>query len=177
MKRTARMNHLIEVDELRTLGRPIGKHVSEDKLLAYITEVEQMSIKPSLGEALFRSLLDEGTDNEDYRILLNGGSYEDECGNVSLFMGLKVAISYFVYAQNVMTGDFESTRYGMVIKDGDYSTRISSKERSDCYNNTLEVANYYLAECVKYCKVKKLIKSKTNPSVVSTGGMTIRKIG
>ena len=169
MKRTARMNHLIEVDELRTLGRPIGKHVSEDKLLAYITEVEQMSIKPSLGEALFRSLLDEGTDNEDYRILLNGGSYEDECGNVSSFMGLKVAISYFV--------DFESTRYGMVIKDGDYSTRISSKERSDCYNNTLEVANYYLAECVKYCKAKKLIKSKTNPSVVSTGGMTIRKIG
>ena len=92
-------------------------------------------------------------------------------------MGLKVAISYFVYAQNVMTGDFESTRYGMVIKDGDYSTRISSKERSDCYNNTLEVANYYLAECVKYCKVKKLITTKTNRSVVSTGGMTIRKIG
>ena len=47
------MNHLIEIDELRALGRPIGKHVSEEKLLAYITEVEQMNIKPSLGEALF----------------------------------------------------------------------------------------------------------------------------
>ena len=171
------MNHLIEIDELRALGRPIGKHVSEEKLLAYITEVEQMNIKPSLGEALFQSLLAEGYSRDEYKLLLNGGTYEDQCGNIASFLGLKVAISYFVYAQNVMMGDFESTRYGMVIKDGDYSTRISSKERSDCYNNTLEVANYYLAECVKYCKVKKLITTKTNRSVVSTGGMTIRKIG
>ena len=65
----------------------------------------------------------------------------------------------------------------MVVKDGDYSTRISAKERSDVYNNTLEVANYYLSECVKYCRVKKLIKSKPNPAVVATGGITIRKIG
>ena len=171
------MNHLIEVEELRKLGRPIGKHVSEDKLLAFITEVEQMNIKPSLGEALFHSLLEEGDSVEDYNTLLNGGTYEDECGNLCSLMGLKVTMSYFVYAQNVMTGDFESTRYGMVIKDGDYSTRISSKERSDCYNNTLEVANYYLSECVKFCRAKNLIMSKTNPSVVSTGGLTIRRIG
>lgn len=171
------MNHLIEVSEIKSLGRPIGKHVSEDKLLAFITETEQMNIKPAIGEQLFKDLLEQDCANEEYKILLKGGSYEDECGNLASLMGLKVAISYFVYARNVMTGDFESTRYGMVVKDGDYSTRISAKERSDVYNNTLEVANYYLSECVKYCRVKKLIKSKTNPAVVATGGITIRKIG
>ena len=177
MKATRSMEHLIEVEEIRKLGRPIGKFVSEDKLLAYITECEQMNIKPVLGEALFQDLLTRSEEVDEYKTLLNGGSYEDDCGNIASFMGLKVTLSYFVYAQNVMTGDFESTRYGMVVKDGDYSTRISSKERSDVYNNTLEVANHYLTECVRYCRAKKLIKSKTNNAVVSTGGITIRKIG
>lgn len=169
------MEHLITPEEIVNLGRPIGK-VDTKKLLAYITETEQMNIKPVLGDDLFLRLLTEYETNAEFQILLNGGAYTDERGNVSSFMGLKTTIAYFVYAQNVMSGDFQSTRYGMVIKDGDYSSHISSKERSDCYNNTLEVANHYLNECVKYCCKKGLI-NKVNKNVITTGGLTIRKIG
>lgn len=178
------MKHLLTIDELRTLGRPIGK-VADDKLTAYITEAEQLHIKPILGDELFIALLNEQdkADEEkdkDKTMLLDGGSYvaEDGCGGETIhsFMGLKVAISYFVYAQNLMVGDVESTRYGSVVKSGDYSDRLSSKERSDAYNNTLEVANNYLKECVAYCKEKGLVKKAGKPKA-SIGGLTIRRIG
>lgn len=170
------MEHIISPDEVVKLGRPIGK-VEESKLLAFITEAEQMNIKPALGDALFLKILAEGESNDIYKLLLNGGTYNDCNGEMRSFMGLKVALSYYVYAQNVMTGDFQSTRFGTVLKQGDYSREISSKERSDCYNNALEVAHHYLKECVGYCKTKGLFKSNKSRRVVSTGGCIIRKIG
>ena len=136
-----------------------------------------MSIKPALGDELFLNILKEGENNDYYKLLLNGGVYIDNNHNTRSFMGLKVTVSYFVYAQNVMTGDFQSTRYGTVIKQGDYSQGISSKERSDCYNNALEVARHYLKECLTFCKVKNLIRNRTGNRTISTGGCTIRKIG
>lgn len=170
------MEHLITPKEAQTLGRPMSGHIDDAKINAYITEVEFMNIKPALGDALFMALLKDGDSKEDYTILLNGGSYEGTNGETCSFTGLKTTIAYFVYAQNLMSGDFQATRYGVVFKDDDYSSHISSKERSDAYNNTLEVANYYLSECVLYCKAKGLIQgSKGNRP--NTGGCTIRKIG
>lgn len=170
------MEHIITPEEVVKLGRPIGK-VDDTKLLAYITEVEQMNIKPSLGDTLFLQLLEQGEENDLFKTLLNGGSYKDTIGQLKTFVGLKVTVSYFVYAQNVMSGDFHSTRYGMRLKEGDFSSGISSKERSDCYNNALEVAQHYLKECLAFCKANNLIRSARSRGVASTGGCTIRKIG
>lgn len=179
------MKHLITTNELRTLGRPIGK-VADDKLLAFITEAEQLHVKPILGDELFLELLDEAAKDDDTtfdtdrQMLLNGGSYYakvgDNCNAIRTFMGLRVALSYYVYAQNLMLGDIESTRFGSVIKNGDFSTHISSKERSDAYNNTIEVANSYLHECVSYCKEKGLIKVAGKPAT-PLGGIRIKRIG
>lgn len=91
-------------------------------------------------------------------------------------MGLRVALSYFVFAQNLMSGDIESTRFGSVIKNDDYSSRISSRERSDAYNNAMEVANAYLQECVAFCREVGLIKV-VGKTKLAVGGVTIRKIG
>ena len=65
-----------------------------------------------------------------------------------------MAISYFVYAQYVMDGDFQLTRAGVVIKDNSYSSHISSKERSDCYNNALTAANGFLNEVKDFIRDK-----------------------
>lgn len=170
------MEHIISPDDVVKLGRPIGT-VEKTKLLAYITEAEQMNVKPALGDELFLSILSDGEENDLYKVLLNGGTYKDSRECIHTFVGLKVTMSYYVYAQNVMTGDFQSTRFGTVVKQGDYSREISSKERSDCYNNALEVAHHYLKECVDYCKAKGLFKTNKSRRVVSTGGCTIRKIG
>lgn len=198
-----KQEHLITVEALRKKGRPIGK-VENAQLGAYIDEVEQMYVKPALGEVLFLTLLFNKYDEEDkrYALLLDGGMYGDDGslvpnsadGELMLIedevidedepqieveqhylTGLRTAISYYVYAQNVMTGDFQSTRYGMVVKDNDYSTHLSHKERSDAYNNALEVANNYLRECVTYCKNVGLIK--TSHRVYNSGSFRIRRIG
>jgi len=170
------MRHLVEPEELVLLGRPIGKGVSPDKLLAFITEAEQLYVKPALGDALFLDVLARGDTYEPYLLLLGGGVYEGDCGNRYELVGLKTAVAYYVYAQNVMSGDFNSTRYGMVLKDGDYSSHVSAKERSDHYNNTLEVANQYLRQCVEYCLRKGLMKRPSH-NAATAGGITIRKIG
>lgn len=194
--------HLITTDLLRKTGRPIGK-VDDAQLEAYIEEVEQMYVKPVLGEDLFLTLLFQTYDPADtrYDILLNGGSYGgteptpqdlegtpliDDYGNAvesvgenspdtNYLTGLRTTISYFVYAQNIMTGDFQSTRYGMVMKENDYSTHLSSKDRSNAYNNALEVANNYLRECVAYAKSVGLLT--TSRRAYNSGSIRIRKIG
>ena len=170
------MEHILQPADLRTLGRPIGK-VAEEKLKAFITEAEQLHIKPILGDELFLKLLDDREqENNDIVTLLNGGTYTDKRDKLHSFMGLKVALSYFVYAQNLMSGDIESTRFGSVMKNGDYSTHISSKERSDAYNNAVDVAKAYLHECVSFCKEIGLIKA-AGRTKYNVGGITIRKIG
>lgn len=170
------MEHILQPDEVRSLGRPIGK-VADEKLTAFITEAEQLHIKPVLGDELFLRLLDENEQgSNDIKKLLNGGTYTDKRERLRSFMGLKVALSYFVYAQNLMSGDIESTRFGSVLKNGDFSTRISSKERSDAYNNAVDVAKAYLKECVEYCMETGLIKT-AGKAKISVGGVTIRKIG
>ncbi len=73
------MKHLLTTEELRKLGRPIGK-VADDKLTAFITEAEQLHIKPILGDELFIGLLAEQDKAVEQRdevktMLLDGGSY------------------------------------------------------------------------------------------------------
>lgn len=170
------MEHILQPTEIRTLGRPIGK-VADEKLFAFITEAEQLHLKPILGDELFLKILDENErKDENIEKLLNGGTYTDKRDNLRSFMGLKIALSYFVYAQNLMSGDIESTRFGSVLKNGDFSSHISSKERSDAYNNAIDVAKAYLKECVEFCKEVDLIKT-AGRAKYNVGGVTIRRIG
>ena len=170
------MEHILQPSDIKTIGRPIGK-VADEKINAFITEAEQLHIKPILGDEVFLKLFDESAKNEEKLAkLLNGGTYMDKRGKVHSFMGLKVALSYFVYAQNLMSGDIESTRFGSVMKNDDFSTRISSKERSDAYNNAIDVAKAYMQECVAYCREMELIAS-VGRTQYHAGGVTICKIG
>lgn len=171
---------IITITEAKTLGRPICAKVSDAKIAAYIREVEQTVIRHGIGDSLYLRIKGMNSTEvaPDIDMLLNGGIYTDKCGNTRTFVGLKVAASYYVYAANVMSGDFESTRYGMVLKDGAYSTGISSKERSDVYNSVTDIAMAYLKDCVYYCRQKDMTERAGNNGVkTSFGGITIRKVG
>lgn len=169
------MEHLITSAEVSQYGRPISKQTDDDKINAYITEAEQMNIKPVLGDELFLSILEKGEDDEKVCMLLKGGTYQSE-GKIYSFIGLKAAMSYYVYAKYLMVGDFNATRFGVMMKDDSYSSHISSSERSNAYSDTLEVANCYLQDCVSYCKRVGLMSG--NPGLPkATGAVTIRKIG
>lgn len=170
------MEHLTTADEVVKLGRPIGGKVDREKILAYIVEAEQMNIKPVLGDKLFLDILAHGEEKEEYQTLLNGGTYTSRDGGVYSFVGLKCCLAYFVFAKNVMMGDFQTTRFGVVLKEADFSSHISTKERSDCYNDTLEVANSYLRDCLRYCSHIGIPTGNIG-SQRASGGIKIRKIG
>lgn len=170
------MEHLTSPNEVVKLGRPIGGKVDQDRLLAYIIEAEQMNIKPVLGDKLMLDILQHGEENEKYQVLLNGGTYTANDGNIYSFVGLKCCVAYFVFAKNVMVGDFQTTRFGVVLKESDYASHISTKERSDCYNDTLEVANSYLRDCLRYCSHVGIPTGNIG-SQRASGGIKIRKIG
>lgn len=182
---------IITLNEARTKGRPIGK-VADDKLRAIVTEVEQTIIRPALGDELYMylcSCTEDGyempfesctipspQDKERLKeTLLEGGVYTINEKPI-YFVGLKTTEAYFVYAQIVMSGDFESSRFGMVVKNGDYSDHISNKERSDLYNQMTFTANAYLGDCVRFCKSNR-IKTKSGDSLHTTTGCVIHKIG
>lgn len=168
------MEHLITPAELSQFGRPISTKTDEDKLKAYIIEAEQMNIKPVLGDDLFLSILEKGEDDDKVRTLLNGGTYQSD-DRIYSFAGLKSAISYYVYAKYLMVGDFNATRFGVMMKEDSYSSHISSSERSNAYSDTLEVANCYLQDCVAYCKRIGLMSGLPG-SQKATGAVKIRKI-
>ena len=95
------MEHIISPDEIVKLGRPIGK-VEEAKLLAYITEAEQMNIKPALGDELFLSILAEGEENDLYKVLLNGGTYKDSHECTRTFVGFSLCQVYCLFRSDVI---------------------------------------------------------------------------
>lgn len=177
------MKHIITVDEIRDLGRPISSNIDNDKLLSYIYETERLNIKPILGDQLFSELLKKTEENlsetDRYYLLLNGGDYEDKRGSFHMFSGLKIAMSYFVYAQYVMDGDFQLTRAGVVVKDNAYSSHVSSKERSDCYNNALTAANGFINEVKDFVKAlfSEFCRRGSNPGLTPTSSIIIHKIG
>ena len=180
------MTHILTEEQLRKLGRPIGKKVDSTKLEAFITEAEQLHVKPIIGDALFLRILaeleKESIEDKNILLLLDGGNYNSKDygkrGNddIHCFMGLRESLSYYVYAKYVMSGDIESTRFGIGVKENEYSSHISDKSRSTLYNGIIEIAKGYLEECLTFCKISGLIKSEGR-SRINIGGCTIKKIG
>jgi len=171
------MSTIISSTEASTLGRPIGQ-IKQEKMNAFISEVELTQIKPVIGDELYNKLknVDYGSDSNEY-ILVNGGSYEDSQGVYKSLSGLKVAIAYFVYVKVMMSGDIESTRFGMMQKNDQYGQHISQSSRSAAYSEATDVANQYLKECIAFCRSKKLIKSGESRYGLKSAGCVIRKIG
>lgn len=168
------MQHVINIQQLKNSGRPIGM-VADSKLEAFLTEAEMLMVKPVIGDELYLTLCEGNLDAKCTK-LMEGGTYNDKSGNRVYFVGLQTAISYYVYAKNVLCGDAESTRYGMVVKDDEYSTRLSAKERSDIYHDTMDIAQRYMNDCRMYISI--VIKADKNVKrPQQNSGLRIRRIG
>ena len=172
------MNSILSTQEARTLARPIGSAVSDTKIQSYINEVEMAHIASVLGDDLFLRLHDTTERaTEPLATLLSGGTYTDSCGKQRVFAGLKTTIAYGTYSKLIQTGDVESTRYGMVVKRGEYSEHISQATISKVVGEVAEIEHAYLADCVAYCKAKGLIKCHKRTDGAYVGGVMIQKIG
>lgn len=138
--------YLITPAEVRSI-RQISQYVEDKKVETYISESENLDIKPNFGDALFIDIKDHP---ENYDTLLNGGIYETTCGDKKSFSGLKTALNYYAYARLMKNGDYNVTRFGVVNKQGEWSNPSDYKEKVTAYNDAFSVADSYLKECVVY---------------------------
>lgn len=155
------MEYLITPEEVGTLSRPISQHIDHQQITAYITEVEQLIIRPKLGDYLFGAVKKNLT---DYRVILEGGSddYGQVCG------GLKKALAYYTYARIIKYGATIPTRYGAVEKTDEYSVRIEQERKDTIYRECTQMADAYLEEVVKYSKMQGWVSDSEAGGIRST---------
>lgn len=144
-------------------------HIDTEKIETYIRESENIDLKSALGDALF---LDVKEHPDNYSELLDGSSYDVQCGGRRSFVGLKAALAYYTYARIVKNGDGSVTRLGFMSKDNEYSSRSDFKEKLMAYNDAFSVADRYLKECVRYLNDNK----ESFPLYRGNGGLTANRV-
>lgn len=133
------MDLIIQPEEVGLLSRPLSQHISHAELTSYITEAEQMIIRPALGDDLFSAIKSEPN---KYEVLLNGG--DGICG------GVRKALAYYVYARYVKDGSIRTTSSGVVMKTDEYATNIEQERKNSIYRDCMSIADTYLQEVVNY---------------------------
>lgn len=131
---------------MNRLARPCS--ADEDIIQKFIEEAELNDIRPRIGSSLFQEIINNNT--EKYELLLNGGEYQDKCGPIRYFVGLRKALAYYTYARIVKNGSDIVTRYGFVDKTDQYSSNSEFKIRHQAYSDAFSIADSYMKECLNY---------------------------
>jgi len=154
----------------------MSRYIEDNRIEPYIDEVEQRIIKPRIGHELFIDLIDwinsenKSAFPEEYETLMSGGIYEYivNCQPFEqrVFKGLLEAMKYYVYAKIVKNNDINITRFGIVNKDDEYSSRVDLNIRLAAEKDALQIADGYMSECIDFLKstsaIIKFKKGKQN---------------
>lgn len=152
--------HLITVEEFKELARPTSKHVDEKEVMAFVREVEDMTIIPAIGLDDFEELMNKTDEelSEEQKVLLNGGSWvqgvigrcEGQNGLRMKCSGLKSAVAYYVYGKMILSDGGIVTRTGIMRHDDEHSSHVDDKNRVRRYNDVMNVAEEYLNGCLMF---------------------------
>lgn len=140
------MRNLITYEEISQLARPCT--ADREMAEAMIAEAQRVELKPRLGDALYLKLM-EGTPEERFNVLLNGGVWAGDCGD-NLLTGVKTALAYYALARIIRDGNIQATTYGSVVKDDQYSADPERTERQRQYRELFSQADSYMAEALTY---------------------------
>lgn len=144
-------NTLITPAEVSELSRECN--TEEVVIWRAIEESELNDIRPAIGDAAFAQIK---ASPEDFADLLNGGSFESTCGGSRFFVGLKKTLAYYTWARLAKTSPYNLTRFGLVVKNDDYSSRPDWAERQAAYNDAYAIADSYMRDVLEYIKAKGL---------------------
>ena len=120
------------------------------KLDPMIGRAQELDLKPQLGAALYKALIDgivAGT--AIYVTLMDGEEYV--CGTETIdFPGIKPALAWFSYARYLGDQDSYSTVNGIVVPSTDHSNPLSEKAVTRRISQAREAGAHYLDETHKY---------------------------
>lgn len=156
------MRAIITSKDISRLARPCYADTELSELS--IEQAEYTYLKQGVGDKLFAQLKDDNQKQDD--LLLCGGVYIDSCNETKIFAGLKKALAFFSLGLIVRTGSNQQTRFGLIQKEDEYSSRVSYKEKLAESDDCISTGNYYLNECLDYLRDKdsELIDNKKNVS-------------
>lgn len=154
---------LITPMEVSMLARTCN--ADEQKVMRYISEAEQINIKPKLGDDLFLRL----KAGKEY-LLLNGGTYERN-GKRYQLNGIKKALAYYTYSRLLESSSVDLTRQGVVNRRSEYSDEASREELLSASRETYTIADRYMDECLLY------INDKCSNDNVNSNRTKIKIIG
>ena len=133
------------------LIKPIDKN-NQALFPSLQVEVEMNDLQLYLGKEFYQELL---RNTNDYKTLLNGGSYEYSGVNYT-FKGLKYVCAYLLYARYVRQSYIQDTFSGMVQHTGDGFQRLSSAELQNQEQRYKEIAGTLWDECLHYLRTLNL---------------------
>ena len=166
---------LIWPDKFRELTRPVSIHVDDDEIAQFIRECEDVFIIPAVGwptlklatmtdpcEADWSEIYSDGFDPV---VLLDGGEYNpsgaacccDAGGETRYCNGLRKALAYYVYAKMLRNDGNILARAGAMQHQDQYAYHTNDPELKR-YNDTMDVAEKYLGECIEYANMFKQAK-------------------
>lgn len=145
---------IITPDDVKNSTRPIARNIDDKRIAVFIDEVEQMDLRPIIGDKLFIEITDP-KNRQKFEILLKGGEYTTKSGDVRFFKGLKSALNYYVYARFTKNNNIVVARNANLKKDGEYSSSVTPKEVLDSYADAFLVADSYLKDVVSYISENK----------------------
>ena len=132
--------------------RPIAENVNDDKRInPYIEEAEKLFVIRNIGPITYKAI---ETDKTQFSILLDGGYYDND---TRYFSGLYEAIGYLAYSRFVRNQPVNSTAFGIVAKQGQFSEQVDSKTLISVANDAEKIGLQYLKECVDFLNFGKEI--------------------
>lgn len=147
---------LITETILRDKCRNFSQNIDFEKCIRpIIEEVEQIDMKPLLGQGLYIALLNLNPDTEPEESpllrLLEGGQY-DGCGGAAIFDGLYKAEAYYVYARLLRNPNGFLSATGFRQSTDNFSNYAEYKERESTIIAVKQAADSYMSDCMAYIR-------------------------
>lgn len=165
MSDTKQRKPLITVEQFRELARPTSAHLDEEDVRTFIRECEDNYIIPAIGYRQFKGAVecenntpwdDKFDDTFAPVVFLDGGEWTPEQGEdkglVQWCSGVRKALAYFVYARMQRADGNILSRSG-AMRHNDERAEHTNDSKLRQYGDTMDMAERYLADCVRYLKV------------------------
>ena len=146
---------LIQRSDIQTIAQ-VSNNLESSKLNPYILEAQELDLKPQLGAALYKALVDgieSSPQTAIYVTLMEGEAYT--CGNDTIdFPGITKALAYYAWARYLSNQDGYSTVWGVQQLTGGNSQGISEKSIARKIGQARSAGAHYIEEMHRYLKEK-----------------------
>lgn len=146
---------LISKDDFIKYSIDIPITQNSAKLNRAMMEAETIDMALYFNQAFLYDLVKNHTTTINQN-LINGLEYNYGT-QVRKFEGLKPALCYFAYARLLAFNDITITSNSLVNKGGEYSERISDKQRSGAIATAENNAKFYLSKVKEYIELNSTI--------------------